>query len=465
MAGVRLSHHPLYGYKKADTNKNSQWIIDEPAAKIVKRIFDMTIAGKGPGEIATILSEEKVESPSYHLAQMGYGQHINKEFTDPYRWWASAPADILSKIEYMGHTANFKGEKPNFKSKTYVERPREDWVIFERTHEPIVSRETWETANRIRNAAKRHVNRITGEPHPLTGLMFCSGCGEKMYHQRRNNNSSKTPNDYICATHRKHTVGECTPHRISQKNVEELILSALRTIVKYAVKDEARFKQKVTEMFSAKLDSDVKSQKKQLTVCEKRAAELDKIIKRVFEEQALGCMNDKRFNILSAEYEKEQEELEREIIELRTGIDSYIDSKKGADKFIELAKRYTDFTELSISMLNVFVERIIVHERAERKVRYTEQKVEIYFNFIGDFAVPIEAYDPIDIEEDVKQRLHIEKVKNRREYARDYYQKRKANGGKPLTPQDTRTPEQKAADEAEKSKKHREGRREYSIST
>ena len=94
--------------------------------------------GRGVGEIAWILTEERVESPAYHLAQMGYGQHANKVFDDPYRWWASAPADILSKIEYMGHTANFKGEKPHFKSKKYVDRPREDWVVFENTHEAIV---------------------------------------------------------------------------------------------------------------------------------------------------------------------------------------------------------------------------------------------------------------------------------------------------------------------------------------
>jgi len=273
MAGIRLAHHPLYGYKKADTSKNSQWIIDEPAAEFVRRIFALTIEGRGVGEIARILTEEQVESPAYHLAQMGYGQHVNKDFSDPYRWWASAPAAILSKIEYMGHTANFKGEKPHFKSKKYVDRPREDWVIFENTHEAIVDPETWATA-------KRCVSRIDGEPHPLTGLVFCADCGAKMYHQRRNNNTSKTPNDYVCATYRKHT----TAHRISQKAIEELIFAALRVVVKYAVSDEDGFRKKVTEMFVVKLNSEMKSQRKRMTVCEKRSAELDRLIKKLFED-------------------------------------------------------------------------------------------------------------------------------------------------------------------------------------
>jgi len=466
MAGVRLAHHPLYGYKKVDSSKNSQWVPDDAAAEIVRRIYAMTIEGRGVGEIARILTEERVESPAYHLAQMGYGQHVNKDFGDPYLWWASAPADILSKIEYMGHTANFKGEKPHFKSKKYVERPREDWVIFENTHEAIVDPETWATANRIRGAAKRCVSRIDGEPHPLTGLVFCADCEAKMYHQRRNNNTSKTPNDYICATYRKHTVGDCTAHRISQKALEELILAALRTVVKYAVRDEEGFKKNIMDMFAVKLDGELRSQRKRMTTCEKRSAELDRLIKKLFEEHALGSLSGKRFDLLSAEYEKEQTDLEREIEELRIGIDSHIDSKERADKFLALTKRYTDFTELTTPMLNEFIERVIVHERADRNCKFTEQKVEILLNFIGDFAIPIEARDPLDLVEEAEQIAHGEHVQKRRQYYRDYYKKCKENGVLTLAELDKRTPEQVAADKAEKREKQRqhyvEYQREYS---
>jgi hypothetical protein len=461
MAGERLTHHPLYGYKKADTGKNSQWVIDDSAAEIVKRIFRMTIEGYSVGEIANILSDGKVECPSYHLAQMGYGQHANKEFDDPYRWWASAPKDILSKIEYMGHTANFKGEKTNFKSKKYIGKPREDWVIFENTHEPIIDPETWATANRIRSAAKRHVDRISGEAHPLTGLMFCSDCGAKMYHQRSNPAAKSQKNDYVCATYRKHTVGDCTPHRIMQKNVMELILTALRTVVKYAVKDEDGFKRRVIEMFSAKLAGEVKQQKKRLIACEKRSAELDKLIKKLFEEHTLGSLTDKRFALLSGEYEKEQEDLEREITELRSGIDDYVDSTERAEKFLALTKRCTDFTELTIPMLNEFVERVVVHERADKKCKHTEQRIDIYLNFIGDFAVPHEARDPLDLEEEARQEAHSASVQKRRQYHRDYYRKCKENGVKTLAELDKRTPEQIAADEAEKLEQQKELRREY----
>jgi len=282
-----------------------------------------------------------------------------------------------------------------------------------------------------------------------------------MYHQRRRPTSRTPHNEYVCATYRKHRVKDCTAHRISQPAIEELILTALRTVVAYAIKDEEGFRQRVTDIFSATLDSEVKTKKKRLTACEKRGAELDKLIKKLFEEHALGSMNDKRFDLLSAEYEKEQETLETEIAELRSGIDSHVDSKERADKFLALTKRCTDFMELTTPMLNSFVDRVLVHEREEKKVRYTRQKVEIFFSFIGDFTVPAEAREPLDLETEAEREAHGEHVVKRRQYYRDYYNKCKENGVRTLAELDTRTPEQVAADEAEKRERQRERRREY----
>jgi DNA invertase Pin-like site-specific DNA recombinase len=293
MSGERLAHHPMYGYKKADTGKNSQWVIDAPAAGVVRRVFDLTIGGHGVTQIATILSKDKVESPAYYLAQRGYGQHVNKEFDDPYRWWGDVVDSILRRVEYLGHTVNFKSVSKSFKSKKRYATAPEEQVIFENTHEAIIGQETWELANRLRSAAKRCVSRIDGEAHPLTGLMFCADCGAKLYHQRSNPTAKSQKNDYVCATYRKHTVTQCTPHRITFQSVEGIILAVLRAVSKYAVRDEAGFRQKVMEMFSAKLDGEMKSRKKRLTACEKRVSELDKLIKKLFEEHTLGSMNDK----------------------------------------------------------------------------------------------------------------------------------------------------------------------------
>lgn len=271
-------------------------------------------------------------------------------------------------------------------------------MIFENTHAPIIDKETWELANKLRSAAKRCVCRIDGEMHPLTGLMFCPDCGAKMYHQRRRPTSRTPYNEYVCATYRKHRSNDCTAHRISKPAIEELILITLRTVVTYAIKDEEGFRQRVTGIFPTTLDSEVKTKRKRLTACEKRTAELDKIIKKLFEEHTLGNLTEKRFNLLSVEYENEQENLEREIAELHAGIDS----KERADKFLALTKCYTDFTELTTPMLNEFIDRVLVHEREEKKVKYTRPKAE-FFQIMRTLTWALSEYYLDNLADEVKK--------------------------------------------------------------
>jgi DNA invertase Pin-like site-specific DNA recombinase len=452
MSGARLHKFPLYGYKKADDSiKNSPWIVDEEAAIIVQRIFAEVIAGRSVGQIARQLSAEKVESPSYHLAQLGTGNHKNKEFADPYLWFNSSVSDILKKVEYMGHTCNFKTVSKSFKSKKRYKNDPDNIMIFENTHEALVDSETWELANKIWNAAKRHYDKVTDEAHVLTGLVFCGTCGNKHHHQRSSPGAKQSANSYICGKYRKSKADSCTPHRINVHVLEELILVTLRHVATYALKNPKEFKQKVAEMFAANHDGEVKAQKKRLVICERRVVELDKLIKRLFEEHTLGNMQGKRFDSLSAEYESEQELLETEIAELQLAVDSYIDSSERADKFLALAKRHTDFSEFTPQLLNEFVQRVVVHERADKRCQHTNQKIEIYLNFIDDFIVATEsqAVYPDD---------NLSRTPNRRQYHHDYYHRRKDNGGQPLTPPDNRSSEEI---EAEKIRQQRLYNREW----
>jgi DNA invertase Pin-like site-specific DNA recombinase/energy-converting hydrogenase A subunit M len=453
-AGKHTSSHALYGYKKSATNKDL-WEIDSPAAEIVQRIFALTIAGFGPYSIASKLTEEKVECPSYYLAQRDCGNRKNKNFVDPYRWWGTSVMYLLARVEYMGHTVNFKTTQNSYKNKQRFPNAKENWAIFENTHEAIIDPETWATANRLRDNAKRHLGRH-GEPHPLTGLMFCATCGSKMYHSRLGSNAPKPLNHYTCSAYGKRTTN-CTAHRIEAAVVEALVLETLRTVSDFAMSNEDDFKAKVAEMFSAKLDSDMKSQKKRLVACERRAGELDRLIKKLFEEHTLGNLNEKRFDLLSEEYEREQEELEAEIARLRSGIDSYVESAEHADNFLELVRRYHDFSELTTSMLNVFVQKIVVHERADKGCLHTTQEVDIYLSFIGQFTVPNSPHDAGDM----RKKSENSRAAERREYQREYRRRREANGGKALKPADTRTPEEIAADEAAKRKKWKDYNREY----
>jgi hypothetical protein len=452
--GKHTGSHALYGYKKSEANKE-QWEVDSTAAEVVRRIFAMTVDGYGPYAIASTLAEEKVECPSYYLAQRGCGNCQNRTHDDPYRWWGATVSDIIERLEYCGHTVNFKTTQKSFKNKRRYANTPENMAVFENTHEAIVPPETWALANKLRANAKRHRSDL-GEPRPLTGLLYCAQCGSKLYHERTAPDAPKPKDAYLCASYVKIT-SECSPHRITTAALEELILDTLRTVAGYALNNEEDFRRRVSEMYAAKLDGDMKSRRKRLTACEKRNAELDKLIKKLFEEHTLGNLNDKRFDLLSADYEKEQIDLEREITELREEVGAYVDSKERAEGFLKLTQRYTDFTELTVPMLNEFVERVNVHEREDKGCRYTKQKIEIILNFIGEFDVPVEV-DPQEEAERIERELREGK---RREYHRDYQRKRKANGGMPLTPPDTRTDEERAADEAAKTERRKINMREY----
>jgi len=455
MSGKYTSSHALYGYVKSGEDK-SRWEIDPVAAEVVRRIFRMTLEGYGPYQIASVLQAEKVPSPSYYLAQKEMGNRKNSDFQDPCRWWGTTVMDILGRQEYIGRMVNFKTYKNSFKDKNRKPNPAEQQVVFEGKHEPIIDPETWETANRIRQNSKRRRLDSLGEPQPLTGLLRCADCGGKLYHERCMGRHGKPKNNYVCSSYRKHTA-DCTMHNIHADVVKELVLDTLRAVCTYARENEAEFTRQVNEMFSEQQAGTAKAQRKKLTASQKRHAELDRLIQRIYEDNVAGRITDKRFEVLSAEYEQEQAGLEQTIAELQTGIDSFDDSAARAKNFLMLARRYKDISELTAPMLHEFVHKIIVHERAERWVRYTKQKVEIFLNFIEEYAPP-EIAQP---EPDPAAIAELEQQEKRRLYHRDYQRKRKANGGKRLTPPDTRTPEQKAADDEARYEKKMAYQREY----
>ena len=282
-----------------------------------------------------------------------------------------------------------------------------------------------------------------------------------MYHDRSAPNVKKPKDYYNCSNHKKHA--GCTSHRVNANQLEELILSLLRDIRDCVNTDEEDFRKRVADMFNTKRDGDMKSRRKRLNACEKRVSELDRLIKNLFEQQTLGNLSEKRFSQLSADYETEQETLTREAVELRSEIESVADVQERSDNFLEIIRRYRDFTELSPEMLNEFVDKIIVHERAEKKVMYTEQRIEIYFNFIGSLIIPKEQ----SAEELAEEAERWERFLKQREYSREYYRKCKEAGVKKLGDLDTRTPEQKAEDEASEKARQREHylnyQREYSL--
>ncbi len=430
-SGKPTTNCAIYGYKKNPEDKY-HWLIDGEAAEVVRRIFRLTIEGKGPYDIARILFDDKIETPAVYAARQGRGVWKSKEeFPNPYNWSGYIVGNILAKPEYMGHTVNFRSHKQSYKDKTPVMNPKEDWLIFENTHEAVVDKETWELAQKLRKTPRRH--DTLGEANPLTGLLFCADCGAKMYNQRTRGSDTKPyPSDaYECSPYKlagQKRSAACRNHHISTKALRELILNTIRTVSTYAISNQDEFMEKVRSASQIKQKEAAKETKRKLNKDKKRIAELDNIIKKLYESFAIGRITDERFDTLLAEYEAEQKNLQASVEEAEQRVSSFEEDTARVEQFMELARKYTDFSEMTTPMINEFIDKIIVH--APEKVDGDRvQEVEIYLKFIGHFEFPASELT----EEEIKRQEFLKKERAR---SRERYQKLKSGErtvGVPIT--------------------------------
>lgn len=389
-SGKPTTNCAIYVYRK-DPNDKYHWLIDEEAAAIVRRIFQLTIEGHGPYEIATMLCEEKIETPATYFAGQGRGVWKSKEdIPRPYSWNGFAVGQILSKPEYMGHTVNFRTHKESYKDKRAVVHSPEDWLIFENTHEAIVDKATWELAQKLRKTPRRH--DTIGEANPLTGLLYCADCGAKLYNHRSRGTPAKPYSSdwFNCSTYtlaRQYHDSACSNHHISTKALRTLILEAIRAASTYAISNEAEFVQKVRAASEVRQAQAAKDLKRKLNKDRRRCEELDTIIKKLYESYAVGRIGEERFDTLLAGYEQEQATLRQSVTEAEAALDSFEQDTANVERFLSLAKKYTDFSELTTPMINEFIEKIIVH--APEKIDGDRtQEVEIYLKFIGGLTSP-----------------------------------------------------------------------------
>ena len=420
MSGKHLTGTVIYGYLWDE--KREHWLVDEEAAEVVRRIFSLTLEGYGPYQIACKLSADRIEIPVVHLARFNEGVNRSKPVKAPYGWGSSTIVNILKKREYLGHTINFKTRK-HFKDKKSHYVSEDEWTIFENTHEAIIDQQTFDLAQKIRSNVRRYPNGW-GEAAPLTGLLYCADCGGKMYVHRTNN--GKRISQYTCSNYTKVPCGTLCPtqHRINESAVLTLVSDTLRAIAEYSGNDRTEFIHTVQETQVAQQSADISKKRRRLAAAQKRAGELEKLICKIYEDNALGKLPDARYRALDAQYAKEQDALEIEIAELEKAVTGYEQSQKSAEKFIALIDKYENFDTLTNTMLNEFVEKILVHERARKGSQDTTQEIEIYFNFLGRYIPP--SLQPVPLTPEEQEEL--QKKEERKDRLHQNYLKRKASG-------------------------------------
>ena len=371
-SGKPLTTNIPYGYKKSETDKN-MWEVDEETAPVVKRIFRLCIDGYGPMQIAKILTADNILTPTAYRQMKSTGSVTVKK---PCRWAQKTIVGILEKLEYVGHTVNFKTHKKSYKNKKKMANPREEWMIFENTHEPIISQHDFDLVQELRKN-KRKIQKH-GEVNPFSGIVYCADCGAKMY-LCRSRSMTDEQEHMKCSTY-AHDSEECSAHFIRTVVLRELVLGELNKLLETVHANEDEFVNMAMEYASTAQSQEVKKARKMLTQSEKRISELDKLFTRLYEDNVSGKISDERFAQMSANYDGEQQQLKQTVSELKDFIEATEQKTADVSNFIHLVRKYTFIEELTPEITHELVEKIVVHA-PDKSSGHREQRVEIYFRF------------------------------------------------------------------------------------
>ncbi len=369
---------PPFGYLN-DPDKRGHWIVDEEAAKVIRHIFDLTIDGIGPEVISRILEAEKVLTvTAYHAMKQGKPLPEN-----PYLWRSQSVIPILSRMEYTGCSCSFKTYSKSYKLKKRIENKPEDMVVVPNMQEAIIPQAQWDRVQELRRNKRR---RTKADRQGLfSGLLFCADCGEKL-HFATCNTMRENQDHYVCAGY-KGNRGYCTAHYIREEVLREIVLERIQAINLYIHDDINRFQ---VEWLQARRDDHQKSirdAKKRLAQSRKRLDDLDVLIARGYEDAVLGDLSMDRYKKMAQDYETEQEQLRQEVAALEDWVEQEEAADDGMERFLALVEKYEEVTELTPTIVNEYIQKIVVHapDKSSGKRR---QKIQIFFNFLGEFNIP-----------------------------------------------------------------------------
>ncbi len=390
--GKRCSGSVPYGYYRKPDDKQT-FYVDEGAAKVVRRIFQLACEGMGATAIADTLTEEHVLIPSAYAKEHHPEDQQNKSYHDPYIWNGTTVGYILDRQEYLGHTVLGKTVVENFKTKKRRKATPEELMIFPHTHEAIIDQETWDKAQQMRKRATPRSAAGT-KTHRLSGMLYCADCGSKMSYYNNSNyagrNGKHYPSDegFRCSKYGNKYHG-CTCHSTSIKDLEPVILAATQRVVRYVLKDEEEFIAQLQQQWDAQKDQEYSAERKELIASKRRMEDLDELIKSLYENFAIGRLPERQYKKLMVDYDAEQADLEKRIHEIEEKQDHLAQNSSQVDRFVKLVRKYNDFEELTTPMLYDFIEKIVIHEANGKRGSLRTQQIDIYFNFIGNFAPPV----------------------------------------------------------------------------
>ena len=374
LAGKFSGSRAPYGYIKG-TDEKRTFQIDEEAAPIVKRIFEMYASGISPYKIAEILNNEGIPSAG-RLTFLRTGEKIRNN-EHPY-WEETRIRPILKNIEYLGHLAQQKYASVSYKNHKIIQKDQSDWVIVYNTHEPIISQELWDKVQeRLKSRAHGRKMR-TGMTHPLSGFLYCADCGSKLkmgyvWHKYKNYYTY----NFDCGKLKRYGRSFCFSHYIRANVLEEIVLGDIREMAKRIVLDEKSIREEYVRHNAELKDQSIKSIKKELQTKNKRMEELSRLIQVAYEDRVKGKMPEDICISFIQRYSEEQKSRTAEITELETKLIETETARQNADDFIRNIKKYLDAPELTREMCYELLDRVVVGGLP--KITDKEREIDIIY--------------------------------------------------------------------------------------
>ena len=378
-AGEHLCTNPPYGYMKDPADKK-KWIVDEEAAEIVKRIFDLCIAGKGPMQIAKLLTAEHILTVKAHYAQRA-GKPLPEK---PYHWDPKSVAGILERPEYTGCTVNFKTYSKSHKLKKRLYNVPENQRIFPNTQPAIIDEQVFVRVQELRENKRRPAKQAERQGL-FSGLLYCADCGSKL-HFATGKNMTPQQDCYRCSRYKSNT-GDCTMHFIREETLKLFVLQRIFDVTALFFDDAMAFEEAAKKQHFQEAEKEAQKRKREIAQAEKRIAELDRIFKRIYEDDISGTISHERFLKLSADYEAEQKELTEQVKAWRDAVETFEQDQADFASFAAIVRKYVGIRELTPTIVNEFVKKIIVHA-PDKSSGHRRQKIELVWNFIGEVNLP-----------------------------------------------------------------------------
>lgn len=377
--GEYIVSRPPFGYIK-DPNNKHKLIVDEEAALTVRYIFKLCSEGNGYNRITKILRKEGMLNPIAYFNKNNPDYYKADYWRKPFDWHITSIRCILANMAYLGHAVFGKQRVKIMSTNKKVKVPQEDWIVTNNTHESLVSQETWDLVQSMLKSRKRETK--TGEIQMFSGLLRCSDCNAALTYSGKGKGETNK-GEYSCWFYKTHGSEYCSSHYITYNNIYNIVMEDIRKNARLATKFESRYLKQLLDVDSANQKKQLEKGRKEIEDLKFRITDLDKIIKKLFEDNALGKITDKRFASLSGDYEKEQMELPVKLDALQEKAQSVKETADKAQQFLGFIRKYTELEELDAKILNELIDKIIVWHKTVNEAGEKVQKMEIHYKFVG----------------------------------------------------------------------------------